>query len=66
MKLSVRTPYTLSLLGGMAAGLFLGDIFFPELEAAIGDPLGDFVVAAAGAAVASLIHDTLAHLRKRH
>jgi hypothetical protein len=65
MKLSGITPYTLSLLGGIAAALLLGDYFFPELEAALGDPLGDLVVAASGAAIASLLHDMVAHLRKR-
>ena len=65
MKITGLTPYTLYLLGGIAAALALGDYLFPELEAALGDPLGDLVVAASGAAIASLLHDVVAHLRKR-
>jgi hypothetical protein len=49
----------------MGLGLLAGDYIFPELEAACGDPFGDIVFAAGGAAMASLIHDIVKYRRDR-
>jgi hypothetical protein len=63
MKPRLFTPYSLSLVAGMGLGLLSGDYIFPELEAACGDPFGDIVFAAGGAAIASLIHDVVKYRR---
>jgi hypothetical protein len=63
MKLSILTPHNLSLLGGMGIGLLVGDYVFPELEAALGEPLGDIVVGAGGAAIGSLVYEVVAGVR---
>jgi hypothetical protein len=63
MKLSILTPHNLSLFGGMSLGLLFGDYVSPQLEAALGDPLGDIVFAAGGAAIGSLVYEVVAGVR---
>ena len=59
MKRRFVTSHNLSLFGGMGIGLLVGDFVWPQLEATLGDVLGDIVFAAGGAAIASLIHDSI-------
>jgi hypothetical protein len=65
MKQKLITSHNLSLFGGMSIGLLLGDFVWPEIEATLGDVLGDLVFAAGGAAIASLIHDSIVGKRDR-
>jgi len=65
MKRRLVTSHNLSLFGGMSIGLLFGDFVWPQMEATLGDVLGDAVFAAGGAAIASLIHDSIVGKRDR-
>ena len=64
MKLRIPTTYTLTVIGGVVVGLFLGDRMFSELEVVFGDPLTDIVLGVLGAVIASLIYEVVAVLRR--
>lgn len=47
----------------MSISLLFGDYLFPQIEAALGDALGDVLLGAGGAAMGALVYEILAGAR---
>jgi hypothetical protein len=50
------------LIGGMAIGVLVGSVAFPEIGAALGETMADWAFGAAGAIFAGVAHETVASL----
>jgi hypothetical protein len=54
MKWPVPLPYAACVIGGLMVGLLFGDLVFPALETAIGDPLADLLLGIGGGLCAGM------------
>jgi hypothetical protein len=55
--------YIAAIIGGTMAGSIFGDHMFPEVEAALGFPLGDFLFGILGALLASVGWEIVSNVR---
>jgi hypothetical protein len=63
MKCPVPLPYAACVAGGLMVGLLFGDLVFPNLEAAVGDPLADALLGISGGLFAGIACEIVGEIR---